>query len=103
VPSTKKNFLLNDGELERLGRLAEALYCSESDVIRWGMIALDGLLRDGLVTGSHRDDDGYPTSYSLVNHPRSEVMALKRKPDGSFALVSVSRRPLDGVFDDEEA
>ncbi len=80
-----KTFRLSLEEQELLKRLAERLQCSEVDVVRFGLAALDGLLRDGLES-AHEERYGKQI-IRIDDEIRGSYVRLMRRPNGSYSFA----------------
>lgn len=95
VASRMKSLRLSDEEIARLERLARDLDCSEGEALRWAMLALEAVLKDGLTSGARRGKDG-EVERIWLSDARSRHLGLRRRPDGSFGYpVLVARGGLE--------
>jgi hypothetical protein len=72
---TRKNFIFQEGDTARLSRLQDALGGTETDVLRWALVALEGTLDHGLSEWSFEGPDG------------KRGIALRRPPGLSLLLM----------------
>src|SRR4051794_30992376 len=81
---TRKIFVLNEAEVALLKDLARRMSCSEADIVRWGMAALEEVHRDGLRSAT--ETSGLVT----LEDTRSRVARFWQEADGTFKLGSRS-------------
>lgn len=95
-----KTFRFNDDERALIARLQGDLHlASEADVVRFGLAALRGLLRDGLTQGTHVLPDG-THAIRLDDEIRGRFLRLSENADGSFSLAWRGGRGDEDTEDD---
>ncbi len=83
---TRKNFLLTDAEQRLLKSLSVRMACTETDVVRWGLVALRELMLDGFAstTKELRGEDARLLTFRSADRLRSST--FYERPDGSFGV-----------------